>query len=295
ASLDLGTGANISPSAAPTDNGLIVSMTVTSSPGFTGTLNVNKTTGQVTVANAGPAGTHTVTVTATDDCGAVATRTFMLTVNSAPNPPPTISPRQPLSRQQGSQGMPSMVAEVNDRETPAGSLTVTANTPSGITVNGFINTNGLVAATVTADCSATVGTNIGQLTVTHGGGLSSVANLTINVTANASPSLSYAEQQTVNVGGSLTINPATAPSDNGSIPSINLQRVVQPSTGNRGVIPGGVVSITNAAPLGNYTVTIRAPDTCGASTDEKFTLNVGCPAIRINPEMLPGGAPGAAY
>src|SRR5205085_532869 len=70
-------------SAAPTDNGIITSIVATA-PGFTGGFSVNTATGIITVTNAGPMGPFTVTVTATDNCGATSTKTFTLTVNCSP-------------------------------------------------------------------------------------------------------------------------------------------------------------------------------------------------------------------
>ena len=66
---------------APGDNGS-VNIIGASAPGFTGTLTVNLTTGVVTVTNAGPAGSYTVTVTATDNCGSPIVSTFTLNVQA---------------------------------------------------------------------------------------------------------------------------------------------------------------------------------------------------------------------
>jgi hypothetical protein len=74
-----GGGATVMPSVPPSDNGSIASLTA-SAPGFTGTLAGNPTTGVITITSANPPGSYTVTVTATDNCGAQATRTFALTV-----------------------------------------------------------------------------------------------------------------------------------------------------------------------------------------------------------------------
>ena len=38
----------------------------------------------------------------------------------------------------------------------------------------------------------------------------------------------------------------------------------------------GIVSISNAAPVGSHTITIRATDNCGVTTDATFTLTVDC-------------------
>ena len=84
------TGTTITPSAPPTDNGSITNLTVaiTSPAGFTGGISIDQMTGVITVTNAGPQNNYTGTVTATDNCGAIGTRSFILTVTSSPNQPP---------------------------------------------------------------------------------------------------------------------------------------------------------------------------------------------------------------
>jgi hypothetical protein len=67
------------PSASPGDNGTVALVEVSSST-FTGTLSVNASNGTVSVSNAGPVGAHTVTITATDNCGTTSSTTFTLTV-----------------------------------------------------------------------------------------------------------------------------------------------------------------------------------------------------------------------
>ena len=86
------------------------------------------------------------------------------------------------------------------------------------------------------------------------------------------------------LGGSTSINPATGPSDNLSVASIVLQSQGT-YTGTISVDNGtGVVSISNAAPIGSHTITIRATDNCGAFTDASFTLNV-----TNNPPVITAG------
>jgi hypothetical protein len=79
------------PSAAPADNGSITSATVLASAGFTGTLSVDQTTGVVTVSNANPVGSYTITVTYTDNCGATISPTFTLNVVDVTPPDTTIT------------------------------------------------------------------------------------------------------------------------------------------------------------------------------------------------------------
>jgi hypothetical protein len=87
--------------------------------------------------------------------------------------------------------------------------------------------------------------------------------------------LSY-NAASVAYAGSTTINPATGPSDNGSVASVVLQSQGT-YAGTISVNGAGVVSISNAAPAGSHTITIRATDPCGLTTDATFTLNVADP------------------
>ncbi|MGE0128251.1 MAG: putative Ig domain-containing protein [Blastocatellales bacterium] len=75
----VGGSATITPASPPSDNISISSVTVTA-PGFTGAATVNPTTGVVSISGAGPVGGFLVSVKATDDCGAMTTKTFTLTV-----------------------------------------------------------------------------------------------------------------------------------------------------------------------------------------------------------------------
>jgi len=62
----------ITPDAAPSDNGLITSIK-SSAAGFAGDISLNQGTGLISILNAGPPGTHTLTLTARDNCGLITT------------------------------------------------------------------------------------------------------------------------------------------------------------------------------------------------------------------------------
>ncbi len=258
------------PSATPSDNGTVTTLTA-SAPNFTGTFDGDPTTGAVTINSAGPPGNYTVTVTATDNCSATSTATFNLIVNG----PPAIT-GQTITRQQGSPGTVSTIAMVSDDLTAAGNLVVTVSSPAtGISVTNIANNNGTITATVAADCTATLGDHNVGLTVTDGGGLTVTANLVVNVTANTPPALSYASSHTVVAGGSLTINPTSGPTDNGAIPSVTVQSISPDIfTGAISVNMAGVVSISNAGPAGDFTVTIAVTDNCNATSTASFNLSV---------------------
>ncbi|HMZ20956.1 MAG TPA: putative Ig domain-containing protein, partial [Blastocatellia bacterium] len=78
-SLLSGASLTIAPTVGPSDNGAIASVALQSPGTFTGALSVNAA-GVVSVGNAAPAGTHTIEIRATDNCGAAVVSQFTLTV-----------------------------------------------------------------------------------------------------------------------------------------------------------------------------------------------------------------------
>ena len=203
------------------------------------------------------------------------------------NNPPQITATT-LTRQQGNPASTSTIATVSDDLTPAGNLTVTASSkPAGIAVTNLVNNNGTVTASVAADCNAALGANTVVLTITDEGNLSAVANLTVNVTANAAPSLSYPVTG-VALNTATTINPMAA-TDNGSITGFSIVSVTPPLTTAPTVNAAGMVLVTDAAPFGLHTVTVRATDNCSANTDASFLLNVGCGGVTVTPATLING------
>jgi hypothetical protein len=190
--------------------------------------------------------------------------------------PPDIKSEGTIFRQQGGPSVNTSIAEVLDSEQSANTLTVTVNGGSSATVNGVtvsniaINSGGRVSADVAADCSASNATF--TLRATDDTGHFDEDTLTVNVTANPAPILTYGSTSVAN-GGSTMIDPTTA-TDNGSITGYSVQSVVPALMTAPTVNSGGVVSITNAQPAGMHTVTIRATDDCGMVTDASFTLTV---------------------
>ncbi|HEY0547008.1 MAG TPA: FG-GAP-like repeat-containing protein [Pyrinomonadaceae bacterium] len=77
----------LTPDAAPSDNGTVVSVTGVASAGFTGSISADVATGVVTINSSGPVGTYTVTLTATDNAAATSQRQFMLQVVAPPTAP----------------------------------------------------------------------------------------------------------------------------------------------------------------------------------------------------------------
>ncbi len=196
---------------------------------------------------------------------------------NCPNQRPTITtdPFSPIIRQQGTAaGNSTIIATVND-DSGAFAVTVTvtsANPSNGVTISNIVNTNGTVTADIVTGCTAT---NAPFTLQASDGSLTANATLNVDVTANTPPTLTYNNPAAITTGDAATVTPATGLSDNGSI-----QTAIQSQgtyTGTISVDSSGVVSISEAAPLGTHTITIRATDNCGAFTDASFTLQVIAP------------------
>jgi hypothetical protein len=81
AKVALGQAALLSPDAAPADNGSVEGIDAAAAPGtFTGTLDANLASGEVSVGQAAPIGLYAVTVTITDNCGIETERNLTLEV-----------------------------------------------------------------------------------------------------------------------------------------------------------------------------------------------------------------------
>ena len=282
-----GGGQVIRPVVSVGDNGGAPTIVVQSRGTFTGTVTVSSA-GEVTVTNAAPVGIHTITIQAIDNCGATTDATITLTVNTRPS----ITPASGVTRQAGTAASSSVIATVSDPETTAGSLLVSAvsDSPSaGVTVSGIVNNNGAITAGITATCSATPGTVRFTLQVSDGIE-TATAEFNVVVGVNTPPVLGYGGGQ-ASAGGTTTISPLSAPSDNGTVSSIAVQER-SGFTGNIAVNSQGVVSIEKAGPVGVHLITIRASDNCGLATEAVFQLTVTPAAINLisaTPDRLIAG------
>jgi hypothetical protein len=70
----------INPATGPSDDVTVSSIAVQSVGSYTGGISVNNETGAVSISNAVPGGTHSLTIRATDNCGAITDASFLLTV-----------------------------------------------------------------------------------------------------------------------------------------------------------------------------------------------------------------------
>ncbi|GMU42702.1 MAG: hypothetical protein IT479_10580 [Xanthomonadales bacterium] len=190
------------------------------------------------------------------------------------NTAPSFTPAAAISRQRGSPaGAAVVVGTVSDAQTAAGSLTVTqimGGSATGVSASAIVNGNGTVSAAIAASCNATSGTLRFQVS---DGSLLGNGDLQVNVSNNTPPVLTYAAS-TVASGAGGTITPATGPGDNGNIASIAL--LPQGTYGGGIAINpvSGVITLSNAGPIGSHVISVRAIDNCGANTDTSFALTV---------------------
>jgi len=271
-SLDGGGATSINPAAGPGDNGVVTLIEVQDTDTYTGTISVNGA-GVVSISNAQPIGTHTITIRATDNCGAITDATFDLQVN---NTAPTFTPAVAVVREQGSASDSAVtVGTVSDAETAAGSLLVTqvaGGTASGISVDSINNTAGTVTATLAASCTATAGTVRFQVS---DGNLNGSGDLQLNVTLNTPPTLGSYANTTVAVGQGAIISPDAAPADNGNVDSISATILPVTFAGTLDADLGtGKISIGAASPSDSYTVSVTITDNCGATAEQDFALEV---------------------
>jgi alpha-tubulin suppressor-like RCC1 family protein len=190
-----------------------------------------------------------------------------------PNAAPTLTPVA-VTRSQGSTGTGVAIATVSD-DGGAAALVLTINgdssaTSNGVTISNLLNNNGNVSATIAATCTAT-SANFSLRATDVPGGFTD-ASLSLTISPNTPPMLSYASRSAV-VGETLNINPSAGPNDNGSISSVDLQSVGSYS-GGASVATNAQITLSNARPVGNHSLTIRATDNCAAFTDANVPITI---------------------
>jgi hypothetical protein len=243
------------------------------------------------------------------------TATVRITVNSV-NDLPSISGAT-VSRQQGAAGSASTIATVSDVEDPVGSLTVSVDySPTGITVTGITNTNGAIAATVTAACNAAVGANAVGMRVTDSGGAIATANLIVNITASTPPPLTLKaplapfpnNHKYTTVTINQMVQSATDSCDGNLINSVVIERVTSDEadnaqgdsdgdTTNDILIGANCRSVQLRAERNSnrngrvYVVTLRVTDSSGNTVRAEYKVSVplsqnGNPAIQDSPVYI---------
>ena len=178
-----------------------------------------------------------------------------------PNSPPTIAASS-VTVQQGRSITGAPIATVSDSETAAGALTVSVlsgGTATGVTLTNIANTGGAISANLTATCSATGGTV--RLQVTDGGGLTSTADLQVNVTANDPP--------VINCPANIT-----KPADPGLCSALVNFTVTANDDCDGAVVPVCAPASGSTFAKGTATVSCVATDSSGHSSSCSFTVTI---------------------
>ncbi|NOT59441.1 MAG: hypothetical protein HOP19_04360, partial [Acidobacteria bacterium] len=207
-----------------------------------------------------------------------------------------------VQQKAGSSAKTFVIARVADAEEAPSSLHVSVNfaasaTVNGVTISGIqISADGNVSATVATNCNA--GTTSFTLRVMDNASLSTTASLAVTVLPNTPPAMAYHPAYAMDVGETLTVNPANSPIDNGTISTVTLQSVVPALGGTVTVSAYGAVTISNPSVTGNHIVKVRLIDSCSLFADFSFSVNVTgavCPVITVAPTTLSSATRGNNY
>lgn len=187
---------------------------------------------------------------------------------------PTLTPYGPYSIQAGSTIHNLPIAALADIETPAYSLLFDYDNTPFLTFSNVQKTGGYVSASITCDCGTYTGDAKAELNVIDGSSAVGVSTITITKTANTAPSIGRYPVTSITAGGSKTVYPQVAPSDNGTF---TISASVSPGgfTGNISINQTtGAITFSNVGPVGSYTVTVTITDNCNATTTRTFPLSV---------------------
>jgi hypothetical protein len=271
----LGTTPSFNPASGPSDNVGISSIGVQSVTPATGlALIVNNTSGVVKVTGATVAGSYTVVIRATDNCGAIKDASFTISVScSTITLSPTALPNATLNV--------SYVQTITAAPSGTYSFAVTNGTlPAGLTLNpstGAITGIPTAVGTFNFIVSATVGTCTGSrsysITIT-------CPTLAFTPLTLPAAEVGTAYHQTLDVIPSGTYNFSLI---SGGLPNGLTRNVMS-----------GIISGTPTM-VGTYNFTIKAQGTSGCSTTQNYTIIINCPTITVNPAILPNGTKGTAY
>jgi len=254
-SVAAGGSLNFNPASGPSDNGTVSSIVVQSQGTYTGTISVNNSTGVISLSNAKPGGTHTITIRATDNCGAVTDAAFNLTVTC---PTITVNPANPT--------LPPGTVGQNYSQT----FTATGGAiPYGFTVS---------AGTLSPGLNLSTG---GLLSGTPTG----FGSFSFTIRATDTNGCTGERQYTLSVCPIITINPPSLPA--GTVgtaynQSLNASGGASPYTFTvtAGALPGGL-SISSGGLLSGtpttaatVTFTIRATDANACLGERQYSLTI---------------------
>ncbi|MDQ4121863.1 MAG: FG-GAP-like repeat-containing protein, partial [Acidobacteriota bacterium] len=255
----------VNPSSA-SDNGT-VTYSLQSAGTYTGGISINSSTGAVSINNAAPAGAHTITIRATDNCSATTDPSFTLTINQAP----AITSAKNTTFNQGQPGN----FQVTATGFPAPTFSVLSGSlPSDVTLSSA----GLLAGTTTQ-------TGVFQFTI-HAANSVGTNDQTFTLTINANPTISSISDKSVTAGNTIkvpiSVSDAETPnslavtatsSDTIVLPNANIQAAGSGTSWTLALTP---------ATAGTSVVTVNVSDGQGGTNSTTFTLTSN-PAVCVKP------------
>ncbi len=187
---------------------------------------------------------------------------------------PTVTPSWPYTIQIGSTVHNLPIAVLNDAETPVSSLLFDYDNTGYLTFSNVQKTGNTVNASITCKCSFSTADANAELNVIDGNSAVGASAITIIRTANTAPSIGRYPVTSIAAGGSKTVYPQVAPSDNGTF-TISASVAPNGFTGNISINQTtGAITFSNVGGIGTYTVTVSVKDNCNATTTRTFTLTV---------------------
>jgi hypothetical protein len=271
-----GTTPSFGPSAGPSDNGTVSPLVLQSVLPNNGGLvvSLHTATGQVSVLSATLIGNYTVTVVATDNCGASTPAAIVVNVIC---PTITISPAS-LPDTTVNVAYPQVITA-----SPAGGNYTFAVTngalPSGLTLNA----NGSFSGAATQS-----GVFNFRVTATGWGGCTAFREYSLTVTC---PTITLSPASlpggTTGTPYSQSVSASPAGSYNYVVSSGSLPTglSLNPSTG---ALTGNPTIVDSFS----FTVTASAGGCSGSKT---YSITIACPTVTLSPSSLPNGQAGVAY
>ena len=238
-------------------------------------------------------GTHTITITVTDSDGDTDTESFVLTVGTVPNTPPTISIATAAATVDGGQ-LVAIAGAVGDAEDDDGNVTVTVTASRG-TISNLLHTgSGWMADWTAPAVTAAQQSAVITATAEDSDGLTATTTRTWTVRANQAPTVTIGTAGGDVTGGSTTTLTATASDPEGQTLTSLWEITSGPGTISQ---PTSLTGASFGAPNTTTsdqvtTVRITVTDTFGltSSDSETFTVRSVTPSDAPDRVALPSVA-----
>jgi hypothetical protein len=214
-------------------------------------------------------GSHTITLTVTDNGGLTATDTVVITINAPPaNQAPTANA-----------GSDQTVTDTDNNGSQQVTLNGSGSSDSDGSIASYVWREGgtQIATGATPNVTLTVGGHTITLTVTDNGGLTATDTvvITVNAPANQAPTANAGSDQTVtdtdnNGSQQVTLNGSGSSDSDGSIASYVWRE------GGTQIATGATPNVTLT--VGSHTITLTVNDNGGLTATDTVVITVNAPA-----------------